>query len=147
MGPGGLAADRPGELLWLVADGTGVALLLLNLIHIEKVRHWLARGGILWVRMMVASLVVGVVWLFVVTGMRLWLRRRIPSAGALFVAGLCIAYLLMPLVHHLVGTDGYYYISDSDNFFAKNWGVQAAAWLVTAATATGVTWVRRSSCA
>jgi len=142
LGPSGLAADRPGELLWLVADGIGVALMMLNLIHIEKVRRWLARGGIWWVRMMVVSLTVGVVWLFVVTGLRLWLRRRIPSAGAMFVAGLCIAYLLMPLVHHLVGTDGYYYISDSDNFFAQSWGVQAVAWLVTAATATGVTWVR-----
>jgi hypothetical protein len=142
LGSGGLAADRPGELYWLVADGVGVALILLNLIHIEKVRRWLARGGILWVQMMVVSLAVGVVWLFVVTGLRLWLRRRIPSAGAMFVAGLCIAYLLMPLVHHLVGTDGYYYISDSDNFFAQSWGFQAVAWLVTAATATGVTWVR-----
>lgn len=142
LGPSRLAADRPGELLWLVADGIGVALMMLNLIHIEKVRRWLARRGILWVRMMVVSLVVGVVWLFVVTGLRLWLRQRIPSASAMFVAGLCIAYLLMPLVHHLVGTDGYYYISDSDNFFARSWELQAVAWLVTAATATGVTWVR-----
>jgi len=142
LGPGELAADRPGELLWLVADGVGVALILLNLIHIEKVGQWLARGRILWVWMMAASLVVGVVWLFVVTGLRLRLRRRIPGAAAMLAAGLCIAYLLMPLLHHLVGTDGYYYISDSDNFFAQSWGFQAVAWLVTAATATGVTWVR-----
>jgi hypothetical protein len=144
--PGGLAAERPGELLWLAADGFGLVLLL-NLIHIEKVRRWLARGGILWVRMMVVSLVVGVAWLFVVTGLRLWLRRRIPSAAAMLVAGVSIAYLLLPLMHHLVGTDGYYYISDSDNFFAQNVAVQLVVWLVLGGLALGVTWLRERAAA
>jgi hypothetical protein len=140
--PSELAAKRPGELLWLTADGFGLALMMLNLIHIEKVRRWLARGGIWWIRMMVVSLVVGVVWLFVVTGLGLWRRRRIPKARAMLVAGVCIAYLLMPLVHHLVGTDEYYYISDSDNFFAQNMVVQLVAWLISGGLALGMTWLR-----
>ena len=80
--PGGMAADRPGELLWLIADGFWVMLIMLNLIHIEKVGRWLARGGIRWILMMLVSLVVGLVWLFVVTGLRWWLRRPIPGAAA-----------------------------------------------------------------
>ena len=141
LGPGELAARRPVELLWLAADGLGMMLVMLNLIHVEKLRRWLDRGGVWWVGMMVASLVVGVVWLLAVTGLRLWLCRRIPGAGALFVAGVSTAYLLMPLVHHVVGTDGYYYITNSDNFLAQSTVVQVVTWLVSAGLALGVTWL------
>ncbi len=48
----------------------------------------------------------------------------------------------MPLVHHVIGTDGYYYISDSDNFFARDVAVQIVSWLVSAALALGVTALR-----
>jgi len=140
--PADLAARCPGQLFWLAADGFGMMLLILNLIHVEKVGQWLARGRIGWVWMMVASLGAGVVCLFVVTGLGLWRRRRVPSAGAMFVAGLCIAYLLMPLTHHLLGTDGYYYLSDSDNFFARNMVVQLVSWLVSGGVALGLTQLR-----
>jgi len=53
------------------------------------------------------------------------------AASALFVAGLCVAYLVMPLVHHVGFTDGYYYISDKDNFFSWSWVLQAVAAVVT----------------
>jgi hypothetical protein len=142
VSPGRLAAERPGELLWLAADGFGVALLS-NLIHIEKVGRWLARGGTLWVRMMIVSLATGAALLLALTGLRTWFRRPIPSAGALLVAGACIAYLLLPLAHHVVGTDGYYYISDSDNFFAQSPAVQLIAWSVIGVLVLGVTWVRK----
>jgi hypothetical protein len=141
--PGRLAAERPGELLWLAADGCGVMLVMLNLIHVEKVGRWLARGGIWWVRMMVVSLVVGVAWLFFMTGLRWWRRRRVPKAGAVWVAGVCVSYLLMPLVHHVVGTDGYFYISDSDNFFTQNGAVQLAVWLVSGGLILAVTRLRQ----
>jgi len=62
---------------------------------------------------------------------------------ALFVAGLCVAYLLMVFMHHVGFTDGYYYISDKDNFFSWSWVLQMAAWLVAAIIAVGVTRLRR----
>lgn len=147
LSPGELTARRPVELLWLAADGLGLMLVMLNLIHIEKLRRWLDRGSIRWVGMMVASLVVGVVWLLAMSGLRLWLRRRIPGAGAVFLAGGCIAYLLMPLVHHVVGTDGYFYITDSDNFLAQSAVVQVVTWLVSAGLALGVAWLRERASA
>jgi len=54
-----------------------------------------------------------------------------------------MAYLLMPLMHHVVGTDGYFYISDSDNFFAQNGAVQVAVWLVSGGLVLGVTGLRQ----
>jgi hypothetical protein len=43
-----------------------------------------------------------------------------------------MAYLFLPLLHYLIGTDGYFYITDSDNFLAGNILMQLLAWLVTA---------------
>jgi hypothetical protein len=141
--PGRLAAECPGELIWLSADGLGLMLVLLNLIHLEKISRWLARGGIWWVRIMVVSLAVGVGWLLVVTGLRFWRRRPVPGATGVLAAGLCMAYLVMPVVHHQIGTDGYYYISDSDNFFARSEVLQVFTWGVAAGIALGMKWLRR----
>ena len=141
--PGELVAGRPGELLWLTADGFGLALVLGNLIHVEKLDRWLARGGTVWVRMMFVSLAAGVLWLLFLTGLGAWRRRPVPRAGALLLAGLSIAYLFWPLLHHVAGTDGYYYISDSDNFFAQSAAVQFGTWLVSAGLVLGLTWLRQ----
>jgi len=140
--PGSLAAQAPSELWWLAADGLGMMLILLTLIQTEKVSRWLAQGQMAWLGMAAAGLVGGVAWLLLTTGLRRWRRRRMPSARALLIAGACMAYLLMPLVHHVVGTDGYFYISDSDNFFAQKGATQAAAWLIAEGFALGLTWWR-----
>ncbi len=142
VSPGRLAAERHGELLWLAADGFGVALLS-NLIHIEKVGRWLARGGTLWVWMMIVSLAAGAALLLALTGLRARFGRPIPNAGTLLAAGACVAYLLLPLAHHVIGTDGYYYISDSDNFFAQSPMVQLGAWAAIGLLVLGITWLRK----
>lgn len=141
--PGRLAAECPGKLIWLSADGFGLALVLMNLIHLEELSRWLARGAIWWVRMMAVSLAVGVGWLLIVTSLRFWRRQSGPGAMGGFVAGLYVAYLVMPVVHHLFGTDGYYYISDSDNFFARSEELQAFTWIIAAGIALGVAWLRK----
>ena len=141
--PGKLAARHPGELLWLTADGFGLTMLLLNLVHVEKLGRWLARGATWWVWMMMGSLAAGVAWLLLVTALGWGLRRRAPGAGALFTAGACVTYLLMPLVHHVLGTDGYFYVTNSDNFFAQNWTVQLVTWLASGGLALGLTWLRK----
>ena len=143
--PGRWAAACPGDLLWLAADGWGVALLLLTLVHLDKVPFWLAHERAVWVAVLGAGALAGVAWLLFMG----WLRRRggrsVPGAGRLLLAGACIAYLLLPLVHYLIGTDGYFYITNSDNFFARNPAMQAGAWLLTAVVGWGVTRVRGST--
>jgi hypothetical protein len=49
----------------------------------------------------------------------------------------------MPLVHHTLGTDGIFYITDSSNFFSDNPLFQLGAWLVAAMIALGITRLRR----
>lgn len=144
--PGRLAAESPHQLIPLGLDGCGLMLLALNLSHLEMLPRWLARGGTLWVWLMAAGTAAGLVWLLLVTGWHM--RRRRPGPGALpmFIAMLFLAYLMMPLAHHLVGTDGYFYISDSDNFFARSVWMQIATWLTLGGIACGTGWIRGRLC-
>jgi hypothetical protein len=82
---------------------------------------------------------------------RLWRRLRIPDALSLFVAGLSVHYLFLPLLHHLFfSTDegswtdpGYFtYISDADNYFARSALFQVGLWIAAGLVALGVTRLR-----
>jgi len=140
--PGYLAAEPPGALVWLAADGWGLMLVMLSLPNLEHATRWLAAGRAWWVWLSVASIAAGVGWLLVMTGLYVWRRRSIPDAAAVFVAGLSVAYLLMPLLHHVSFTDGYFYISNSDNFFGRNVPLQMVAWLIAAGLVLGMTRLR-----
>jgi hypothetical protein len=137
--PGSMAAEQPRNLAWLALDGLALMFVLTSTIGLQYVRRWLASGGTWRLWLTVTVFAVGAVGLTVVTGLRIWRRTPNPRAVAVFTAGLCVAYLLMPLVHHVFFTDGYYYITDSDNFFARNVAVQFLTWLVAATLAFGVT--------
>ena len=77
------------------------------------------------------------------TGLQVWLQAAVPSATEVFVAGLSVTYLLLPLLHYVGFSDGYYYITDQDNFFARDGWLQLATWLLAAIVAWGVTRLRR----
>ena len=141
--PAKMAAERPGALLLLASDGWAVMLLMVNAAMFERVKQWSARGRTVYVQMMAVGLIAGVVWLLIMTGLRAWRRTSVPSVAALFAAGLCESYLLMPLAHHVSFTDGYYYISSMSNFFASSIMAQIVAWLPVAAITVGVTRLRR----
>ena len=140
--PGDWAATRPSQLLWLAAQGMGVALLLQTAIHIPRMGIWLQQDRGAWVVVVIGGLCVGVAWLWMLNVVHR--QRGAPKTDTRLqlAAGFCIAYLLLPLLHHLVGTDGYFYITDSDNFFARTVAAQLAAWGATA----GAVWlVNRAS--
>lgn len=138
------AATRPLALIWLAADGAGLmpALLLLRVVElpgrgipVSQAAAWLiALGGLL----------AGAVWLAGMSVLRLWRRKKTPSAGALLLAGLGLSYVLLPLIHYLLATPpAYRYISAASNFFAFNPGVQCLAVIAAAALAMGATGGRR----
>ena len=119
-----------------------MAAVMLGLSMMERV-GWLSGRNIIWPLLIVGAGFAGAgVLLLVMTGIRLWRDLSMPGAPALFAAGLSVAYLLLPLAHHLIGTDGYYYITDKDNFFSWNWLLQGVVWLVTGGMAVGVTRLR-----
>ena len=141
--PSKMAAERPGDLLLLASDGAAILMLMVNAAMFERLLEWLERGRTEYVLMMVVGLVAGVVWLLIMTGLRTRQRISTPSVLELLTAGFVMTYLLLPLMHHTMFTDGYYYISSKSNFFASSIMLQIAAWLLVVAIAVGVTRLRR----
>jgi hypothetical protein len=136
--PGELAARNPAQLFWLAADGWGLALILLTLPRMEDFRLWLSMDSS-WLLMMSLLLILfGLAWLLLLSLLRTWLRIPVDGSAFLLLAGCCVAYLLLPFLHHTLGTDGYFYLTNSDNFFARRWGAQLLAWLVTVLVAWGI---------
>ena len=143
LAPGQLAAKRPVRLALLAVDGVGIGLVLFALSMIERV-VWMPKSGRSWALLVVcAAFVVGIGVLAVMTGLRRWRRCHVPNAFETLLAALCLGYLLMPLVHHVGFTDGYFYISDQDNFYSRILGLQIAAWLVAAVLAEELSRLRR----
>ena len=129
--PGELAARKPGDLLWLAADGWGLAFVLMILAQIDDIARWL-KSGIDWrVLLSLAAIALGIGWLLLVTAVRYWRGVFIGDFTSLAVSAACVAYLFLPLLHYLIGTDGYFYITDSDNFLAGTVWMQLIAWAMT----------------
>ncbi len=142
--PGRWAAQCPLDLVWLGGDGLGLmpALLLLRVIELPG-RGLSVSVAMAWL-LAVGGILAGVVWLVGLTFLRVWRHRPTPSAPALFLAGLGLSYLLMPLIHHLMATPpAFRYISTSSNFFAFNLNLQLFVLVVAASLAVGVTQARK----
>jgi protein-S-isoprenylcysteine O-methyltransferase Ste14 len=149
--PGQVAARRPVACVLWTVDGFALASLLLSLILFERYPRWLARGSTGFIYLQLGLIVAGIALLLAMTVFyRWWRRTEIPSATACFIAGLDVAYLLLPLCHHLFGSgDTFVYISDAGNSFARSVPLQIGVWLAVALIAVGITrlrlWISRRS--
>jgi hypothetical protein len=141
--PGEWAAAQPVNLVWLACDGWGLTWVVYGITAAQFLPRWLRTGGTQWIIGWALALVVGVVWLLVMSGLRFWRRKQVPGSGEVLLAGAGIAYLLMPLFHHVSFTDGYYYISNSDNFFAQKVWFQGVVWLACVVFVVALTGFRR----
>jgi hypothetical protein len=140
--PGRMAAQRPVELALLSGDGLSLALILVTLPGLEYLPYWLEHGGRFWVLFLVGPSVGGLVGLALLTGIRYLFRRPSDGGGALTLAGLCAAYLALPLIHHVIGTDGQFYITDMDNFFSRDPWIQLLTFALCGAVVWATTRVR-----
>jgi hypothetical protein len=133
LSPGRMAAHRPVYLVWLTLDGFGLMLLLVTLPGLQFLGRWLENDQIIYVLMLAFGFAAGLVWLLLMSGLRILRGYEMPTVQELLPAGFALAYLFLPLVHHLFFTDGFYYITDRDNFFARNPLVQIVIWLIALA--------------
>jgi hypothetical protein len=141
--PGSWAAQRPLDLFWLAMDGAGLVPVLLFLRAIELPGRGLSISVSMATVFALGSVLAAVGWLGVMTGLRAWRRKPPPSAGALFAAGLCASYLLLPLAHYVLGKPAFRYITTASNFFAFNLGLQILILVAGADIAVGVTQIRK----
>jgi len=151
--PGKLAAERPLDLIWLALDGVAPALLLLIWINVEDLLRWQAEGRTNYVMMFIVVTLAGAFGLLVMTALRWWRRVKMPSVGAWFAASLIIAYLPLPLIHHIFSTTesssvlapgAFVYISDADNFFTRDGLLQIGVWVAVLLLLFGMTRLREA---
>ena len=142
--PGRWAAEQPDDLLWLTLDGMALIPALLLLRAIELPGRGLSVSPIVAWFVAIGGLVGGAVWLAILSVLRRWGGQESPGAAAIFLAGVGLSYVLMPLAHYLTaGPPGFRYISNSANFFATNPWLQLLAFAAAAGLALGATWFRR----
>ncbi|MFW6115941.1 MAG: hypothetical protein ACOC7Y_02645 [Chloroflexota bacterium] len=142
--PGAVAAERPADLVWTTLYGLGLMPALLLIRALELPGQGVISPAIAWGAALGGTLA-GAAWLALAAAVGARRGGRSPSAKAVFVSGLCLSYLLMPVVHHLLETPpGYRYISASSNFFADHVGLQLLALLVAGVLSVGVTRFGRS---
>ena len=142
--PGKWAAQRPGDLAWLVGDGAALVPALLLIRAVELPEQGLSISPATARMFAIGAVVGGAFWLAVMTGLRHVRRRPTPGAAAIFLAGLGLSYVLLPLAHYLLASSApYRYISNAANFFASNWWVQIAALLAAAGLAWAAAAARR----
>ena len=144
LAPGRMAADRPLDLLLLVPDGAALMLILTGALGIDRMEQLTSGSYGYFIGIVCISAAGGLALLIMLSGLRLWRQWPMPEQGELFVAAICVAYLLMPLLHHVVFTDGYYYISDADNFFARDLGLRLGIWLALILLVIGISWLRKT---
>lgn len=121
-----LAVQKPLEFSWLLAIAVGLipTFLLLRVIELPHVgltttptAYSVAVGGTLF----------GLIWSIVMIRLqtRFYPIKHNGVAVKLYVIGLCLSYLLLPLFHYLFLTPpAFRYISTSANFFALNKNIQ-----------------------
>lgn len=137
--PGEMAAERPWFLVALLADGLGLALLLIMLAQADDLWRWAIVGRRAPLILSLLGLGAGLGLLLLLSLRFLRPGVRVPRAGQLFLGGCLVAYLLLPLAHHLLGSDGYFYITNSDNFLAGSAGLQLLVWAAAAGLAVLLT--------
>jgi hypothetical protein len=138
LAPSSLAAQHPAELGWRVLFGLGLLPSLLLLRAIELPGKGFASAPAAY-GMAFGGLLAGALWLAGLTWLRAKRRRPPIGPGRLLASGLCLSYVLLPLIHHLVFTPpDYRYISASSNFFAFDPGIQLLSFGVTVLLAVGV---------
>ena len=137
LSPSSLASQSPKELTWLVFGGIGLVPCLLLSRAIELPAKGLASVQTAFL-LAIGSLVAGSIWMVIVAWVRVKSKKPPIRAMSLFMAGLCLSYLLLPLLHYLLLVPPKFrYISASTNFFAFSMIGQIVVFLVAAALAVG----------
>jgi len=135
--PGEWAVRRPLDLVWLVAEALGLVPALIFIRAIELPARGLSiTPAIAWTYA-VSGCVAGLVWMVAVAWLRQRTGRPAPGGWALFLAGITLGYVLLPLLHHISTPPAYRYITTASNFFASNPAVQALA-VVVAGVQAGI---------
>lgn len=127
-----LVVTAPRECFKLAIVALGLVPIFLLLRAIELPSAGLSTFSFAY-SLAIGGTIAGLLWSITVV----WLQSRLYPftctrvALNVYVTGLCISYLLLPLIHYIVFTPPQYrYISLSANFFALNSSIQLITMIV-----------------
>lgn len=129
---GSFIVRRFRESVWLFFEGLALVpvLQILPLAIDYGIRRSLPSTFIIAPLILIFA---ALLWLFVMTLLHKPFKQPFASQTNIFLSGLVVLYLLLPLVHYANSRPGYIrYISNSANFFAREVWVQVAALLMAA---------------
>lgn len=130
--PAAIAVQQPQRLVWLTLTGTGLIPSLLLFRAIELPVQGLDLTGMAYM-IAIGSTLAGIVWLVLLSWLQASQSQPPLKATELFIAGSCLSYLVLPLIHYLLLVPPQFrYISAAANFFAVNPFVQFLCFGLTA---------------
>lgn len=136
LAAGRLAARDPVALVWLALRGVALTPVLVLFKSLELPSRLSSVSPFFAVAVSMSSLAGSLVVLVALGVLRPDRGRPLTLALKTFVAGLAVAYLLLPLAHHLFATPTEYrYITASANFLASQPLLQSAILGLAAAIA------------
>jgi hypothetical protein len=121
-----LAGKNLLNLVLLGADGFALALLMILTSTLVS-NFMVLSTAQLTIFLIVCVLCIGI--LAFTSILYVWKKVETTSLQ-LFLAAITIAYPFGTVFHYLFGTDGHFYITNSDNFFTKNIFLQIFVWIV-----------------
>jgi len=118
--------------IWLFFDG--LALMPAFTVLAPSVAYGLRRSLSQGIYIIILPLVViglGLFWFWILTLLFKRFKHPYPSLTDVFLSGLTMSYILLPLVHYVGSRPGYVrYITNSENFIPNSFWLQFVALLV-----------------
>jgi hypothetical protein len=121
-----LAGKKLLKLILLGADGFALASIMILTSTLASNYQFLSSAQLAF------SLIVCVLCfvIFAITSIFYVWKKFKTSSPKILLAAITIAYPFGTVFHYLFGTDGHFYITNSDNFFTKNIFLQIFVWIV-----------------
>lgn len=127
------------QSIWTFFDG--LALVPVLTVLAPSIVYGLKRPALQVTYMLIIPvIVVGVslFWFWIMTILLKRFKQPYPSLINVFLSGLTISYLLLPLLHYVGSRPGYVrYVTNSENFIPNSFWLQVVALLVAA----GMVWM------
>ncbi|MGM0620013.1 MAG: hypothetical protein ACQETJ_03125 [Bacteroidota bacterium] len=120
-----LAGENLLKLILLGADGFALGLIMITTSSLISNINFLSSAQ-LYIFLILCALCFGI--LAYTSIFYVW-KKFETSSLKIFLAAITIAYPFGAVFHYLAGTDGHYYISNSDNFIMRNMWIQLLIWL------------------
>lgn len=120
------AGEKVIKLILYATDGFAIGFIMLTtsgwISNLDYLPNW---------RVKVFLIMFAFCFAVITITCAIYLWKKIESnARKIFVTAIAIGYPFGAVFHYLFGTDGHFYISNSDNFFTRNIFLQILVWIV-----------------